>query len=149
MWVVQVKKKLNTRTLTKKPWHELTKAEKDYLWKKQVLRCDNIFSKFIRTRDHVCITCGKTTDLQCSHHYTKRSHLSVRWDERNAYAQCSVCHTRHHHVDAGEYTLFLLDTLGREEFDLLRLKAHAMANYTYQDLLEVELYYAARLGGIV
>ena len=143
-----MKQKYNTRTLGKKPWHELTKAEKDYLRKKQVIRCDNIFSQYIRARDKVCITCGSSDGLQCSHYYTKRTHLSVRWDERNAHAQCSACHMRHHNSDPGEYSLYLLDTIGRDEFDLLQLKAHSSVDMSYSDLVEIEVCYAAKLAEV-
>lgn len=140
-----MKAKINARGLKKKQWHELTKAEKDYLWKKQVTRLDNVFSQYIRKRDRYCITCGTTEALQCSHYYTKKAHMSVRWDERNAHAQCAACHMRHHNIDPATYSLWMIDTLGREEFDLLRLKAYSVANFSYQDLLEMEVYYAGKL----
>jgi hypothetical protein len=139
------KKKHNARGLKKQPWHELTKAEKDYLWKKQVARCDEIFSRYIRARDRRCITCGSMQSLQCSHYFTKRAHSSVRWDERNAHAQCPACHMRHHNIDPGQYLLWLIDTYGREEYELLQLKAYSTSLITYQDLVEIEVCYAARL----
>ncbi|MBA4274062.1 MAG: hypothetical protein C0436_00250 [Alphaproteobacteria bacterium] len=139
------KKRLNARSLKKRPWHELKQSEKDYLWKKQVARCDAIFSQYIRLRDRYCITCGTTEGIQCSHYYTKKAHAAVRWDERNAHSQCAACHVRHHNIDPGLYTTWLIDTMGRDEYDLLRLKAYSTASYTYDDLREIEVHYAGRV----
>lgn len=137
--------RLNARALKKRPWHELKKYEQDYLWKKQVIRCDNVFSEYIRLRDRYCVTCGAVSDLQCSHYYTKKAHASVRWDDRNAVAQCPGCHLRHHNTDPGAYSSYLMDKLGRDGFDLLRLKAYSTADYSYSDLCEIEVYYAGRV----
>lgn len=139
---------MNARTLKKKPWHELKKYEQDYLWKKQVIRCDNAFSQYIRERDQCCQTCGTPNDLQCSHLYTKRAHLSVRWDERNAVAQCAACHTRHHTTDYCQLHDTVIERIGHEEYLLLKVKAYSRADYDYQDLVDIEVYYARKLEAI-
>ncbi len=60
---------------------------------------DKAFSLYVRLRDAgdngivECCTCGKCLpwrESQCGHFVT-RTHLSVRWDERNAHAQCGKC----------------------------------------------------------
>lgn len=140
--MIKTKKRLDSRSLKKRPWHELKKSEKDYLIKKQVARCDRVFSEYIRLRDKYCITCGTPNDLQCSHYFTKKAHAAVRWNAHNAHAQCSACHTRHHNIDPGIYSEWMIDNMGREEYDLLRLKAYSTADYTYEDLCEIEIYYA-------
>jgi hypothetical protein len=137
------KKRMNSTSLHKKQWHELTKAEKDYLIKKQTARCDEVFAKYIRARDRFCITCGTYQNLQCSHYYTKRSHSSVRWDERNAHAQCSACHTRHHNIDPGLYAEWMIENT--EDYALLKLKAYGRSDYTYDDLVQIELHYYQKL----
>ena len=144
---MKTKKRMNARSLLKQPWHELTKAERDYLWKKQVARCDDMFSKYIRARDGYCITCGHSDNLQCSHYYTKKAHASVRWDERNAHAQCAACHTRHHNIDPAVYSEWMLENMG--DYAMLKLKAYSTAEYSYQDLVDIELYYYTKLQAIV
>ena len=55
-----------------------------------IKRLDNVFSKYIRMRDHnICFTCGKpATDAG---HYRSRGHLATRWNEKNVKAQCKGC----------------------------------------------------------
>ena len=137
-------KRLNARTLKRKPWHELKKSEQDYLWKKQVARCDKAFSLYIRQRDQYCATCGTSQSLQCSHLYTKRAHMAVRWDERNALTQCASCHTRHHTQDPCELHDAIIERIGGEEYAMLKLKAHSRAHYLYQDLVDIEIYYTTK-----
>ena len=64
--------------------------------KKLIKKLDKYFSEFIRLtaaddNGYVrCPTCGKVypwRKTDCSH-YIRRNVLSVRWDERNAIAQC-------------------------------------------------------------
>lgn len=59
---------------------------------------DDLFSKYIRTRDKwTCVKCGTyypeghRQGLHCSHIYSRR-HRALRWDERNAVAHCFHCH---------------------------------------------------------
>ena len=60
---------------------------------------DQIFSLYIRLRDAdgegfiKCCECGKRMwwkESTCGH-FVKRSHRTLRWDERNCHAQCAPC----------------------------------------------------------
>jgi len=69
----------------------------DSMSKKELIKIlDRCFSEYIRLSAAddqgyiICPTCLKVyhwKDMDCSH-YVNRDHLSVRWDERNAIAQC-------------------------------------------------------------
>lgn len=60
---------------------------------------DRAFSLYIRIRDAStdgtvqCCTCGLRMPWKYSQagHFVTRTHLSTRWDERNAHAQCAKC----------------------------------------------------------
>lgn len=90
-------------------------------------KLDTIFSKFIRLRDTddygygKCITCGKTfhfRDLECGH-FRHRRHLSVRWNDQNAHAQCHECNTKD---DAAAYMVAMLDKRGMETaFEIIEM----------------------------
>lgn len=57
-------------------------------------KLDVLFSKYVRLRDYLkpCVTCGKPWEpnFQCGHVFSRR-HLSTRWDDQNANAQCPGC----------------------------------------------------------
>ena len=53
-------------------------------------QADALFGKLIRSPGF-CVTCGSTDTIQCAHGFS-RSYRSVRWDFRNAFAQCRSCH---------------------------------------------------------
>jgi len=63
---------------------------------------DRLFSIYIRLRDTdengqgYCITCGERfgyRQLSCGH-FVKRRHDILRWDTKNAYAQCFPCNIK-------------------------------------------------------
>ena len=140
----QSKPKLHISTLAKKDRKDMTLKERQYLEKKHVQRCDNVFSKYIRLRDKCCVLCGSADNIQCSHLYTKKAHKSVRWDERNAYAMCASCHMKHHHIDQYQYLEWVKDYLG-DEYDLFKLKVYSTCILDIDDLIDIELYYATKL----
>ena len=58
---------------------------------------DEVFSKYIRTRDNKCILCGghvgEINKLQNHHWIVRRSRsLRYRFDERNCVSLCYACH---------------------------------------------------------
>lgn len=100
----------------------------NYKTRKKAL--DQIFSKYIRLRDADsdgycrCVTCGRFhhwKDMHCGH-FVSRDRIAVRWDERNANAQCCHCNTfrageQHKHgqaIDAkhGKGTAEMLQNIG-------------------------------------
>lgn len=62
-------------------------------------KLDKVFSMFIRLRDTMpngyfrCISCGQIKPFEqadCGHFHSRR-HLSTRFDEDNAHAECRAC----------------------------------------------------------
>lgn len=143
--MVKAKKRFNKRTILKKDENDRTQKERHYLIKKQMEKCDEIFSLYIRYRDRKCVLCSSVEDLQCSHYFTKKSHSSVRWYEINAHAMCDKCHCRHHNQGEHEYAMWMLDKYGRDMIDFLEQRAYSEKSYTLQELCEIENMYKEKV----
>lgn len=105
-------------------------------------KLDKAFSRYIRQRDAdeggtvSCVTCGKLMHWKEAHcgHFIKRQHRSVRWDERNAAAQCVSCNT-YRGGQQDEYARFIVERYGLDTFhDLMRSK-RILAKNSRDDLL--------------
>ena len=85
---------------------------------------DAIFSTYIRLRDAdeyggvTCCNCGQYhhwKDSTCGH-FVKRSHRTLRWDPRNAHAECAECNGED--LNLG-YNKFMIKKYGVDIFDQL------------------------------
>lgn len=88
-------------------------------------RADQLFSLFVRKKHSRggqarCVSCGKVLPIKelDAGHYVSRNHLSTRYDERNVHPQCQKCNRFDGGAMAG-YTLYMLDTYGRETIEEL------------------------------
>lgn len=93
-------------------------------------KADQVFSKFIRTRDNwTCNRCHHKHEegsqgLHCSHFFG-RGKESTRFDPNNCDALCFACHRLWGHGDEREiYKAFKIKQLGQKGFDLLELKSN-------------------------
>lgn len=87
-------------------------------------KADKEFSKWIRERDGKCLHCGKTTNLQCSHFWS-RKHSSTRYDTENCVALCAGCHLyKFENEKQGIYRDFMIRRLGQEGYDKLERRRH-------------------------
>lgn len=90
-------------------------------------KADRLFSEYIRARDGRCITCGTTEALQCSHYYGKKARPAVRYDPRNAHAQCARCHLAHHKHDPGKYSDWMRGHYPHADLDALQARSRGIA----------------------
>lgn len=91
------------------------------VWK--TTTADQKFSKYIRERDGRCMRCGRSdVGLDCSH-YWKRGDKGTRFDPKNCIALCRDCHTIWERQKNNEYKAFMLNWLGREEYEALETRA--------------------------
>jgi len=88
------------------------KGEKE-VW--QVPEADSKFSKDIRQRDQICLNCGSTRFLTCSH-YHKRQIWNTRFDPENCITLCVECHNSWENQKDGIYKDFMFSWLGEERF---------------------------------
>ena len=85
---------------------------------------DDIFSTFVRLRDAeddgfvVCCNCGKRLwwKESTNGHFVKRSHHTLRWDERNCHAECAPCNGED--LNLG-YANFMVAKYGPKIWDIL------------------------------
>ena len=113
-------------------------------------RLDKEFSLYIRLRDAMpngyfrCISCGQIKPFEqadCGHYHSRR-HMSTRWDEDNAHAECRACNrfSADHLI---QYEKNLKAKIGQQRFDKLAWKAAQTKKWTDFELIELTKYYKA------
>ena len=91
-------------------------------------KADKVTSIYIRMKyaDHTgciqCITCGKHLRWQDAHcaHYIERGKMETRWLEENLHPACAGCNAFNKEFHKREYSLFMIDTYGRDKVDELK-----------------------------
>lgn len=110
-------------------------------------KLDRVFSEYIRLRDsdgHFfrCISCGEIKPIgqaDCGHYFSRRK-MSVRWDRRNANAECRACNRfRSDHLIG--YRENLIKKIGEEAFNALEIQATLTAKYSEFDIKVLIKYY--------
>lgn len=79
---------------------------------------DSQFSKFIRKRDPKCRRCWINDSTDCSH-FVGRSHSATRFDPKNCIGLCRECHEIWEIEKKGAYEKFMINWLGKKEFEAL------------------------------
>jgi hypothetical protein len=96
-------------------------------------KADEAFSLFIRTRDSQpyegrafkCISCHRVLPIEqadCGH-YVNRSHMSVRFNEKNCNAQCRHCN-RFMEGNIQDYRKGLIEKIGLQQVELIESMKH-------------------------
>jgi hypothetical protein len=113
--------------------------------KSLVRTLDKAFGDYIKERDRQCVCCGEINQelLQCGHLFTRAAY-STRWDERNAFCQCSSCNLRHEY-DPGDLTNYFLRKFGQGEYALLHRIHRTPRKYRDAELQELIADYRNRL----
>jgi hypothetical protein len=118
---------------------------------KELRTIDKWFSWFIRLRDTddnggaVCITCNKYTPwdrLDCGHCET-RNKISVRFDEKNAHAQCRSCN-RFKGGEQQMHRMYIRLRYGNQEADLLLIRAASIKKYLPYEKKEMSAYFRTK-----
>jgi len=118
-----------------------SKSERSKLIKK----CDDIFRKIIRLRDNMtCQRTGKKDNLQVAHFFT-RSILSLRWDEENACLLQRGIHYYWAHVKHEEFRDFWISRIGKERFEMLKIKSRFIMTLPTYQLKNIKLALEMRL----
>lgn len=81
----------------------------------------DVFSKWIRNRDKICVTCGSRKDGQAGHFW----HAVLDFDEININQQCSYCN-KWKSGNLAPYSVYLINKYGVEAFKDLE-KRHWIA----------------------
>lgn len=99
--------------------------------KKSKKQLDILWSKAVRDRDKCCQKCGGTGGLQAAHIFS-RGNLTTRWDKTNGIALCYACHIHWAHRRPVEFTLWVVERLGKVRFAVLKRKSQKI--YDSSDL---------------
>lgn len=135
--------------LTKRPIAPKGKAKKAKL-PTLIVKADNLASRYIRQKysDHAwnvtCVSCGKVLPWKDAHcaHFIERGKKATRWLEKNLHPACCSCNSYHKEMHMRGYTLFMIDTYGRELVDELReLEKKTLSNAEVRQLADEAIEY--------
>lgn len=100
-------------------------------FKVKLRRTDLLYTQYMRQKyDYTCQRCGRVyASDNCRNlgvsHYWGRGHENTRFDDENCDPICTLpCHQTWGNEGREEYTAFMINKLGQDRFDLLRLRAH-------------------------
>lgn len=105
--------------------------------------CDELAGKIVRARG-VCEECGKTSDLQWAHGFSRR-YRAIRWDMRNGFALCRGDHLKYT-MRPLEWDEWLHAKWGDELYDEMRDLALHGRNPDLKDTLAALRLLAAAKG---
>jgi len=95
------------------------------------------FNVWIVVRDGKCLRCGKTENLTCSHFWTSKR-KNTKFDEENCICACNGCHLFVMEKEKqGEYTDIMLELLGPEKMEALKLRAQESKRMYAPDYVDV------------
>jgi len=101
------------------------------------------FNKFIVLRDKRCVTCGKTTDLTCSHLISVTAGDYLRFSELNCWAQCRGCNYKHEYYPE-DYTRWFVQRSGYATYEYLCDLKKEIVKYTEADYRRIAEEYKAK-----
>jgi hypothetical protein len=121
------------------------KKEKTYTKLKKEL--DEVFSKYIRSKDAKngwvnCFTCDKKFEWKQTDagHYINRKHLSTRWYEKNVKPQCWGCN-RFRDGNKESFAVHLEQIYGHGILQELQALRDTHVAFKYHDLEEMIKHY--------
>lgn len=118
-------------------------------------KADKLASQYIRQKyaDHAgnvtCISCGAVLHWKDAHcaHFIERGKKATRWLEENLHPADASCNVYRKELHMRGYTLFMIDTYGREFVEELRaLEKKTLSNAEIRQLAEEAIeYYGKQL----
>lgn len=98
------------------------------------VKVDKLWSEKVRSVGR-CEYCGKTTNLQAHHIYSRRNE-ATRFDVNNGVCLCAGCHTMSSvfsaHKTPLEFVQWLIKYKGQAYLDDLKVKAHSIEKKNYE-----------------
>lgn len=111
-------------------------------------RADAAMSKYIRTKYMKygvikCVTCAAIKpfdEMDCAH-FISRKREATRFVEENCHPACWKCNRFSPETHLRMYTLFMIDTYGREKIDELERQSKEICRRRVADYLDIERHY--------
>jgi hypothetical protein len=91
--------------------------------KKLIFEADKLWASIVKERDGKCIYCGSTRNLNAHHIFTKARHGNLRWEPDNGVTLCAGCHTFGVHINPAPYMLRIIEYVGNDTMERLRVQA--------------------------
>jgi hypothetical protein len=91
--------------------------------KKLIFEADKLWASIVKERDGKCIYCGSTRNLNAHHIFTKARHGNLRWEPDNGVTLCAGCHTFGIHINPAPYMLRIIEYVGKDVMEKLRVMA--------------------------
>jgi len=77
----------------------------------------------------MCLRC-RTTERLTNSHYWRRGNSATRYDPLNCITLCVMCHAEWEHTKNLDYKAYMLDRLGKKEYDALERRARGFMKRT-------------------
>lgn len=91
--------------------------------KKLIFEADKLWASIVKSRDGKCIYCGSKHHLNAHHIFTKARHGNLRWEPDNGVTLCAGCHTFGIHINPAPYMLKIIEYVGNDTMERLRVQA--------------------------
>ncbi len=141
--------KITNRKAFKQETRRRKKALNEESKSYQLKKCQEIFNRYIRSRDEKlpCISCNRHHEGQyhAGHYRTVGSTqgLGLRFNELNCFKQCAPCNN-HLSGNIVEYRINLIKRIGEAKLNWLE-GPHEIHKYTIDDIKEIKIYYKEKL----
>lgn len=96
----------------------------------------------------VCVSCGKShhwKEMDAGHFVPRSRGKAVYWDPENIHAQCPGCNRFDEERAKINYTLWMIDTYGREFVEQLQAKSRTTFRERKADVEYWRVYYSDML----
>lgn len=104
---------------------------------KIITKLDKLFSQKVRSKGF-CERCGKESNLQCAHIYSRRN-KRLRWDFENALCLCAGCHLYWWHLEPAEAVRWAMTFKNFEHLDKVMQDNKPMKIFELEQLLNTLL----------
>lgn len=118
---------------------------------KEITKCDEVFSKYIRLKYITngiirCFTCGKILIMSKTDagHFVGREHKTTRFLEKNVHPQCQWCN-RFKEGAKDEYALNLVKKYGPGILEELNQLKHGFKQYTLTELDQLKEFWKSEI----
>lgn len=98
-------------------------------------KVDKLWSKLVRKKDKKCIRCGKQTNLQ-AHHIFSRRFNSTRWLLDNGVTLCYGCHMFFAHIEHENFRDMVIEKIGKAKYLQLKQLSNQIKKINYEELSE-------------
>ena len=138
-----MKKILFPKTQNKRSIKKLFKEESRI---KLIKKLDSLVSAYIKKKAKgKCARCGQIRKNMGTSHFWSRRYLGTRWEEENLDWMCWLpCHFTAEKEKQGWYQDYMISKLGKDRYEILKVKALTVTHYSKVDIKLLIQYYETK-----